>query len=262
MIFKSDFANSIAFCRDNKKLISGESDSSIKLWSLENKKLIRILKGHQKAVNSVTVHPSGKLFASASDDKTVKLWSWKTEHPICTLTGHKDNVVAVVFSPKGNVLASSGDINDKTVKLWFLTENQNITLKGHSDWFGGVYSIAFSPDGKLIASGSKDKTIKIWEVYTGKELITLEGHSDDVTSVVISSDNKILASGSKDKTLKLWTLATGKLISTVTHHEKIRAVAFSPNSKIIATGCSKGNIKLFKPQSKLSDSLQELLDNV
>ncbi|MEO0837242.1 MAG: hypothetical protein AAFY16_15050, partial [Cyanobacteria bacterium J06642_3] len=152
------------------------------------------------------------------------------------------------------------DINDKTVKLWFLSENKSVTLRGHSDWFGGVYSIAFSRDSKLIASGSKDKTIKIWQVDTGNEIATLEGHSDDITSVAISADNEILASGSKDKTLKLWKLDTGELVSTIDHGETIQTVSFSPNSNMLATACKKGNIRLFQPRSKLNSSLQELLN--
>ncbi len=168
---------------------------------MQTRELIRTLKGHNKAVNSVAIHPKGKLIASASDDKTVNLWSLESGKQVITLKGHTDNVITVSFSPDGKVLASSGDINDKTVKLWFLSENRNITLKGHSDWFGGIDSIAFTSDSKLIASGSKDKTIKIWQVDTGKELMTLNGHSDHITSIAISSDNKLLASASKDKTV-------------------------------------------------------------
>ena len=218
------------------------------------------MSAHQKEVNSIAVHPKGKLIASASDDRTVKLWSLNSGKQVCTLTGHKDNVTAVSFSPDGNILASSGDINDKTVKLWFLAENRSIILKGHSDWFGGVLAIAFSSDSKFIASGSKDKTIKIWQVDTGKEIMTLEGHSDDITSVAINADNTILASGSKDKTLKLWAFASGKLISTINHDAKVRAVAFSRDRQIIATGCNAGNIRLFKPQLKSFDSLQQFLN--
>ena len=165
--------------------------------------MIRTLVGHQKAVNSIAVHPNNKLIASASDDKTVKLWSPKSGKQVCTFTGHEDNVLAVAFSPDGNILASSGDINDKTVRLWFLLENKSVTLKGHSDWFGGVYSIAFSPNSKFLVSGSKDKTVKVWQVDTGKEIMTLKGHEDDITSVAISADGKLIASGSKDKSLKL-----------------------------------------------------------
>lgn len=249
----------IAFSRDDQVLVSGEEDKKIKIWSLQTGELIHTLIGHRQAVNSVAIHPNGKLIASASDDKTIKLWSLESGKQVCTLTGHIDNVIAASFSPNGNVLASSGDINDKTVKLWFLSKNRNITLKGHSDWFGGIDSIAFTADSKLIASGSKDKTIKIWQVDTGRELMTFKGHDDHITSIAISSKNKLLASASKDKTLKLWTLTTGKLISEIDLKEEIRTVAFSPDSQILATGCSKGKIRLFKPQSKSSNELQQLL---
>ena len=79
----------------------------------------------------------------------------------------------------------------------------------------------------------------------------LEAHSRKINSLYFSANNRFLASGSKDKTLKLWALTTGKLISTIDHPEKIQAVTYS-RDRVLVTGCNKGNIRLFKPQSKLS----------
>jgi len=73
-----------------------------------------------------------------------------------------------------------------------------------------VYSVSYSPDGKTLASGSYDKTVKLWDAATGKELATLKGHSGPVQSVAFSPDGKTLATASDDKTIKLWDLATGK----------------------------------------------------
>ena len=81
------------------------------------------------------------------------------------------------------------------------------TLKGHTD---GVYCVAYSPDGKTLASGSVDKTIKLWSVATGKEQATLKGHMKEVSSVAYSPDGKTLASGSFDGTIKLWDMPAAK----------------------------------------------------
>ena len=86
---------------------------------------------------------------------------------------------------------------------------------GHSD---AVLSVAFSPDGKTLASGSWDKTIKLWDVKTGKELATLNGHTETVMFVAFSPDGKTLASASWDKTIKLWDVATSKERATLKGH--------------------------------------------
>jgi WD40 repeat protein len=78
------------------------------------------------------------------------------------------------------------------------------TLSGHTDW---VNSVAFSPDGRLLASGSADRTIKLWDVASGSLVRTLSGHTDWVTSVAFSPDGRLLASGSADKTIKLWDIS-------------------------------------------------------
>ena len=84
------------------------------------------------------------------------------------------------------------------------------TLKGHTDTRGSAQSVAYSPDGKTLASGSFDQTIKLWDAATGKERATLKGHTVGVLSVAYSPDGKTLASGSRDLTIKLWDMATGK----------------------------------------------------
>ncbi|MCV3217343.1 AAA-like domain-containing protein, partial [Plectonema radiosum NIES-515] len=89
------------------------------------------------------------------------------------------------------------------------------TLTGHSS---SVWSVAFSSDGKTVASGSSDNTIKIWDISTGKLIRTLTGHSSSVSSVAFSSDGKTVASGSSDNTIKIWDISTGKLIRTLTGH--------------------------------------------
>jgi PKD repeat protein len=117
------------------------------------------------------------------------------------------------------------------------------TLEGHTS---SVFSVAFSPDGKLLASGSWDDTVKLWEVSTGQEVRTLEGHTNSVWSVAFSPDGKLLASGSLDDTVKLWDAATGRELRTLEGHtDDVESVAFSPDGKLLASGSDDDTIKLW-----------------
>ena len=115
---------------------------------------------------------------------------------------------------------------------------------GHQN---SVLSVAFSPDGKTLASGSQDNTVKLWEVSTGKELRTFSGHQNWVLSVAFSPDGKTLASGSHDNTVKLWEVSTGKELRTFSGHQNsVLSVAFSPDGKTLASGSQDNAVKLWE----------------
>ncbi|KAM0147384.1 hypothetical protein ACHAPG_010625 [Botrytis cinerea] len=117
------------------------------------------------------------------------------------------------------------------------------TLEGHCS---SVSSVAFSQDGKIVASGSGDKTIRLWDTATGKSLQTLEGHSGYVFSVAFSPNGKMVASGSYDKTIRLWDTITGKSLQTLEGYSgSVFSVAFSPNGKMVASGSSDKTIRLW-----------------
>src|SRR6266704_6963925 len=109
-----------------------------------------------------------------------------------------------------------------------------------------VYSVAFSPDGKTVASGGVDKAIRLWEVSSGQCLNTLKGHSYRGVSVTFSPDGRTIASGSHDQTVNLWDLNSGEGLNTLqglTHG--VWSVAFSPDGKAVASGSYDGAIKLW-----------------
>ena len=107
-------------------------------------------------------------------------------------------------------------------------------------------SVAFSPDGKTLASASWNNTIKLWNMANGKVKTTLKAHQDIVRSMAFSPDGKTLATGSRDKTIKLWDMASGKVKTTIEgHQDSVMSVAFSPDGKTLASGSDDKTIKLW-----------------
>ncbi len=106
-----------------------------------------------------------------------------------------------------------------------------------------LWSVAFSPDGKRIVSGSYDQTLKIWDAQTGQEVLTLKGHTTYVSSVAFSPDGKRIVSASYDQTLKIWDAQTGQKAFTFHVQGDPRCVAFSPDGKRIVSGTSEGSLR-------------------
>ncbi|OCK91963.1 WD40 repeat-like protein [Cenococcum geophilum 1.58] len=196
----SGWVTAVAFSPDGKLVASASGDETT-------------LEGHSDLVTAVAFSPDGKLVASASNDETVRLWDSATGASLQTLEGHSDSVTAVAFLADGKLVASAS--GDET------------TLEGHSGW---VTAVAFSPDGKLVA------TVRLWDSATGAPLKTLEGHSGLGWS----------ASASRDKTVRLWDSATGTSLADARgatrtlegHLSSVKAVAFSPDGKLLVASAS------------------------
>ena len=272
----TSIVRSIDFSPDGAILASGSQDQTIILWNVEARQPIgQILAGHP--INSLVFSPDGKILASGSQYSEVVLWDVESRQPIGQiLAGHSGFVSSLAFSPDGKILASGS--GDQQIILWDVSAALNTsvetrppigqTLAGHS---GFVSSLAFSPDGKILASGSGDTTIALWDVSatlsSGLETRLplgkpLTGPTDYVWRVAFSSDGKILASGSgEDTIISLWDIVTQQPLGqplTVNNSFGSR-LTFSPDGKIFASvgcgnysnlGCDSGELILWDVEAR------------
>jgi WD40 repeat protein len=147
------------------------------------------------------------------------------------------------FSPDSRTVVTA---SSKTVRLWEVATGKEIAvLRGYQGWdTGAVSSVAFSPDGRMLITGSRglvdgsrDSTARLWDVTSGTEVAVLRGHEDRINSVAFSPDGRTVVTGSQDKTVRLWDLTTGKETAVLRGHEDaVTSVAFGPDGRTVITG--------------------------
>ncbi len=196
----------IAISPDSKTLASGSSDKTVIVWDLLTGQEIKTLLGHSDSITSVAFSHDGEHIASASYDKTIKIWNWTTGEKIRQLIDYA-GVKCIAIS--SNRYLVSGNHNCE-IKIANIDTAQLIqAFFGHTEGSlflpSGVSAVTISPDGQIIASGGRrDKTVKLWDLATGKLIQPLNGHLRGVTSVAFSADSKTLVSASYDKTIRIW----------------------------------------------------------
>jgi WD40 repeat protein len=266
---------SVVFTPDGQTLATASEDRTIRLWNPntgESKKLLFTRYDHN--VVSLSLSPDGLMLARGSHNKDIKIWEVTTGTELMTLLG-KDQYdhhwsVCVAFSPDGMHLASGTDIGK--IKLWEVLPSgeEKILHNGHwkqSDddtsetrgyfveddggfqkpmnyWIGAM---AFTPDAKLLITGSRDQTIKLFDMPHVAEQRTLKGHTAWVRALAVTPDSKMLISAGDDATIRFWDLSNGRCFRTLKAHSAgVRGITLSPNGMKLASASWDRTVKLWE----------------
>ncbi|HEY6084673.1 MAG TPA: WD40 repeat domain-containing protein, partial [Nitrospira sp.] len=228
----------VAFTPDGQTLATGSEDRTIRLWNPKTGESTKLLfTRYDHNVCSLSLSPDGLMLARGSHNKDIKIWEVTTGTELMTLLG-KDQYdhhwsVCVAFSPDGIHLASGTDIGK--IKIWEVLPSgeEKVLHNGHwkedeedtsetrgyfieddggfqkpmDYWIGAM---TFTPDAKYLITGSRDQTIKMFEMPQGLEHRTLKGHTGWVRSLAVSPDGKVLLSAGDDNTIRFWDLSSGR----------------------------------------------------
>jgi WD40 repeat protein/serine/threonine protein kinase len=286
--------NSVQFAPDGKTLVTSGADATVRIWDARGTPRFA-LKGHTAAVRSAVFTPDGNTIISGGDDRLVKLWDASPQYS--SWIGHDDAVKHLAFTADGSVLASGAEdgsvkfwdpathhmvarkqIYPHPIRgLVFAPDGEHLTvacqnrkdpfvyicdwrtakevarLPGHKE----VATLALNRDGKMLAAGDIDGSIRIWDWQTRELIAVCEGNPKQIVglppsiqALAFTPDGKILASGGFDRAIKIWEPATGRLLKTLPGHEKtIYALAFSPDGRTLASAGDDSRVRLWDVES-------------
>jgi WD40 repeat protein len=244
--------SSLTFSRDGKTLVTGCWDSTIQLRNATSGKPLREFKVRFNWIRSVEWSPDGKTLASCSYDG-VYLWDPTTGEQVWRRHAGESSPTANAFSADWKLMAAS-KWSEPIEILETATGKLIRRYKGQPDV--GYYSVALSPEGKLLAAGGDDPVVRVWDVDSGKELYQLDGHQDKVRSITFAPDGKLLATLSGGR-VRLWNPATGREVFPADgHHGTVQALAVSPNGKTLASAGNRAALLWDLPAGKLVGFLQ------
>jgi WD40 repeat protein len=250
---------SVAFAPDGKSLVvSGQASGDparaglSKRFRLEDRRVTAEFHWNRGPINSSAYAPDGQAIVLGGQTGIINVWRPDAQTEPVLLGNHTD-VRSLAFAPDGRWLATAGD-GDDDIQLWDVASgHRGATLRGHS---GLVNCIAFSPDGKRLASGGADHSVRLWDVVKGIEVANWQAHADAVTCLAWSSDGQKpwssdgqkLVTGGKDFVVKGWDAASRELLKAMQgHRESVSSVAFAPDGLSVASASHDGTIRLWDP---------------
>ncbi len=244
----------VAFAPDGKALATaggkvgrGHGPAPVKLWDPGTGKQLATLDGHTETVNAIGFAPDGRTLLSAGEDGTVRVWDVTAGKRTAVLSIWKgEQVKSLAVSPDGSRFAA-GTVNGG-LGLWGLASGKRLQHRRRHD--GPIWSVRFSPDGKLLATGGYDGAVRLAEVE-GKQVYFLGRHTGGALAVAFSIDGRALASGGGDETVRVWDVATKSArFALKGHRAPVHGVAFGPDNTLLTGGrlpgeAGRGEVKVW-----------------
>ncbi|MHB8599187.1 MAG: WD40 repeat domain-containing protein [Ktedonobacteraceae bacterium] len=212
---QSSSLEGVAWSPDSKYIaVATQGNDNAEVWDIATGKMIQNYTNDTGSVIHVAWSPDGTLVASSSFDGTVQIWNATTGKTQLTYKAHNMPVWSLAWSPNGKEIASgtgaagsdSPVTSGNSVKVWNATTGQTLLTYSGNPGSSEAYALAWSPDGKWLASGGDDKTVHVWNASTGQTLMLFKGHTDIIWSVAWSPNGKELASSSQDGTVRIWQI--------------------------------------------------------
>ena len=246
-----DAIYSLALSPDGKLAATGAYDHKILLWDLEAGKVVRTLEGHNGAVLGLSFRNDGKVLASVSADRTLKLWEVPGGKRLDTRPESNKDLNTVSFTPDGRFVAAGGV--DNRIRVWQVSagaaEGTNPIVFAQFAHEGAILKLAYSANGKMLATSADDKTVKLWDAGTLAQKVSLAEQPDWPTALAFAEGDKVLVVGRIDGSIGFYDVGTGKVVpppKPEVASAEPRGVRRGKTVRVTLTGKNLGGLKEVK----------------